>query len=75
MLIDASEFLKAVVSAPGVAALIGALYQLSRDQFDENYALFREILGLEEQQEVNEDYAVEAIKRKVRGILSVEQLT
>lgn len=32
LLIDASEFLKAVVSAPGVTALIGALYQLVRDE-------------------------------------------
>jgi len=44
-------------------------------RIDENHALFSEILGLEEQQEVNEDYAVESIKRKVRGILGVEELT
>jgi len=193
MSIDASEYLKAVVSAPGVAALIGVLYQLARDQaafekqlhiqekqfqftlgaashmantafdkhvefceeymreihevvhtlfreaetpealvhaghfyqlretyavwltdeingnlekfeaairklgahahfikttagheryaeqrslrIDENHALFSEILGIEEQQEVNEDYAIDAIKRKVRGILGVEELT
>lgn len=32
LLIDAREYLKVVVSAPGVAALIVALYQLARDE-------------------------------------------
>lgn len=43
--IDASEFLKSVVAAPGVAALIGALYQLARDQ-----AAFEKQLHIQEKQ-------------------------
>lgn len=45
ILIDASEFLKAVVSAPGVMALIAALYQLARDQ-----AAFEKQLHIQEKQ-------------------------
>jgi hypothetical protein len=43
--IDASELMKAVVTAPGVAALIGALYQLARDQ-----AAFEKQLHIQEKQ-------------------------
>ena len=44
-------------------------------RIDQNHNLFSEILGLEEQKELNEEYAVDAIKGKVRGILGVEELT
>lgn len=40
-----------------------------------SFELFREILGIDVAQELNEDYAVAKIKVKVRDILGVEQLT
>ncbi|TVP09298.1 hypothetical protein [Shewanella sp. KCT] len=40
-----------------------------------SFELFGEILGIDETQELNEDYAVEKIKIKVRDILGVEELT
>lgn len=44
-------------------------------RIDQNHNLFSEILGIEETKEVNEDYAAEVIKKKVRRILGVEELT
>lgn len=44
-------------------------------RIDENHELFIDILGIDSKREVNEEYAVEAIKRKVRKILGVEELT
>lgn len=44
-------------------------------RIDKSHELFMEILGIDETQEVNEEYAIEAIKKKVRAILGVEELT
>jgi hypothetical protein len=44
-------------------------------KIDENHELFSEILGIDKQDDVNEEYAVDAIKGKVRKILGTEQLT
>ncbi|XCN73256.1 MAG: hypothetical protein Q3M24_00400 [Candidatus Electrothrix aestuarii] len=44
-------------------------------RIDENHELFIDILGIDSKKEINEGYAVEAIKRKVRKILGIEELT
>ncbi len=42
---------------------------------ESNFTLFNEILGLGKKDDINEDYAVKAIKKKVRNILGVEELS
>ena len=42
---------------------------------EKSHKLFIEILGLDETEELNEEYTVEAVKKKVRAILGVEELT
>ena len=44
-------------------------------KINDNDLLFSEILGLEETDGLNEEYAIEAIKKKVKAILGVEELT
>lgn len=44
-------------------------------KINSNFELFSDILGLDPHAELNEDYAVESIKRKVRNILGTEELT
>ncbi len=51
-------------------------YAEQRQKFiSSNHKLFIEILGIDEKKEINEKYAVEAAKKKVRSILGVEELT
>ena len=42
---------------------------------EKSFNLFLEILGIDETKELNEEYTVEAVKKKVRAILGVEELT
>lgn len=42
---------------------------------DRSHTMFLEILGIDKEKEVNEEYAVEAVITKVRAILGVEELT
>ncbi|MEJ1463348.1 MAG: hypothetical protein RPU15_08735 [Candidatus Sedimenticola sp. (ex Thyasira tokunagai)] len=42
---------------------------------EQNHELFLEILGIDKNKEINKEYAVEAVKKKVRAILGVEELT
>lgn len=44
-------------------------------KIDQNHQLFLEVLGIDSRQELNEDYAIEAVKQRVRAILGVEELT
>ena len=44
-------------------------------KFNSSFELFKDILGIDPERDINEDYAVEAIKRKVKGILGIEELT
>jgi hypothetical protein len=44
-------------------------------RIDENFELFGEILGFDRDKEINEDYAIESVKKKLRQILGVEELT
>lgn len=44
-------------------------------RIENSFELFNEILGLDRDREINEDYAAEAIKKKVKGILGIEELT
>lgn len=51
-------------------------YQKQRSiVIDKNFELYTEILGIGRQGEVNENYAVEATKRKLKEILGIEELT
>lgn len=44
-------------------------------RIDTAFNLFHEIMGWDKAQELNEDYAVESIRRKVKSILDIEELT
>lgn len=44
-------------------------------KIDSTSELFHEILGFDKTQDLNEDYAVEKIKKKVKDILGIEELT
>ncbi|MCW8830728.1 MAG: hypothetical protein OQK32_04310 [Gammaproteobacteria bacterium] len=44
-------------------------------RIDTAFNLFHEIMGWDKTKEINEDYAVESIRRKVKSILGVEELT
>ena len=44
-------------------------------KINDNDLLFSKILGLEETDGLNEEYALEAVKKKVKAILGVEELT
>ena len=39
------------------------------------FTLFHEIMGWDKEKEINEDYAVESIQKKVKSILGIEELT
>jgi len=39
------------------------------------YQKFNEILSIDDKQEINEIYAIEAVKKKIRKILGIEELT
>ncbi|WP_321528323.1 hypothetical protein [Sedimenticola selenatireducens] len=63
-----SQFIRSTTDSPNHAEQRTIVIQRSHD-------LFLEILGIDESKEVNEEYAVEAVKKKVRAILGVEELT
>ena len=44
-------------------------------RIDTAFDLFHEIMGWDKTKEINEDYAVESIQRKVKSILGIEELT
>lgn len=44
-------------------------------KIESSYELFNEILGIDKDKELNEDYAIESIKRKVKEILDIKELT
>lgn len=44
-------------------------------KIDKNFDLYGEILGFDKDAGINEDYAIESVKKKLRNILSVEELT
>lgn len=51
-------------------------YDKRRDAFiEKNHDLLADILGFDNTRELNEDFANEAVKKKVRNILGVEELT
>jgi len=44
-------------------------------RIDTAFNLFHEIMGWDKEKEINEDYAVDSIRKKVRAILDVEDLS
>jgi len=63
-----AQFVRSTTGSPSHAKQRTIVIERSHD-------LFLEILGIDETKELNEEYAVEAVKKKVRAILGVEELT
>ena len=54
----------------------GSYAESRSKKIDEMYRIFRDMLGLEEKKEkIDEAFAVETVKSKIRDILGIEQLT
>lgn len=64
-------------SAHFISTTIGVSQYLEQRslRIDSNFELFGEILGFDSDTEINEDYAIESVKKRLRQILGVEELT